>query len=71
MNEILYRGKSIAENKWIYGHYVRMQGESFPRIYTGWNCWTLTPEWLFVEIGTVGQYTGLEDKNGEKVFKGI
>lgn len=70
MREILFRGKRVDNGEWIEGYFVKFEWREIPEIYTGWNCYTLTPECHGIEPSTVGQYTGLTDKNGRKIFEG-
>ena len=55
MREILFRGKRVDNGEWVYGNLIR-------RTVCGKE-WEVIPE-------TVGQYTGLDDKYGAKIFTG-
>ena len=62
MREILFRGKRVGNGEWIEGYYFRQYGSN--EIVTADDeIYHITPE-------TVGQYTGLTDKNGlTKIFE--
>ena len=59
MREIEFRAKNI-NNKWRYG-YLERQDLLYDENY---DCSSS------IQIETLGQYTGLTDKNGTKIFEG-
>ena len=65
MREILFRGKRKAGGEWVVGAYVP---DSHPNenyiIPLG------TTVWFAVDPSTIGQYTGLKDKRGKRIFEG-
>ena len=65
MREILFRGKTIKDNKWVYGcyasdkdgHYILVNYDNGIKQHT-------------VYENSVGQWTGRYGKNGVKIFEG-
>lgn len=76
MREILFRGRCVRDSKyageWVTGGLAQMSEGITPHDedliirFLGDNC-TIS---YHVEPDTVGQYTGLCDKHGNKIFEG-
>lgn len=62
MREIKFRGKRVENGEWVYGGVAFYNGDK-PHIISG-----LYPIEICEE--SLGQFTGLKDRNGNKVYEG-
>ena len=86
MREIIFRGKRMDNGEWAEGYLYEHEpalvaiasenDEPEPSKWfiarTGFADWNMPRPVEFAEVdpSTVGQYTGLKDKNGEMIFEG-
>lgn len=70
MRQILFRGKKIDNGEWTYGLYFEHSIDGQKKSYIKYQTFDegfVTDE---VNTDTIGQYTGIRDDEGVKIFEG-
>lgn len=68
MRDILFRGKRKDNGEWVEGNLFIPDKHDTPTQILMGTCFIRIPYDVIPE--TLGQYTGLTDKNGKKIFEG-
>ena len=67
MRKIEFRGKRSGDNVWVYGSLlVYPDGDADICCFEGANC----VKHITIDPNTVGQCTGMKDKNDEDIYEG-
>ena len=77
MREILFRGKSKDGLRWVYGSlykegsqvFILVGGRFYPEPSNGQSALGIV-DWYEVFPDSIGQFTGLVDRDGERIFEG-
>ena len=76
MREILFRGKTIIDDIWVYGYYVRLDNDHYiymiqnKLIEVETNSYENELVRYTIDLKTIGQYINKKDIKGKKIYEG-
>ena len=69
MREILFKAKRIDNGEWVEGCYVTSDGKSFICMDIVEHYCVIALRWFEIDPETLCQFTGLCDKNGNRIWE--
>lgn len=79
MRKIKYRGRSLINGKWIYGDSIKHTDNATENgieelAYIGFKVPNASKagamKWVPVDQATIGEYTGITDRDGTEIYEG-